>query len=224
LKKDRNPHGIPLLDMAVPEAVETATFAMGCFWGAEAAFGIADGVLRTRAGYAGGSTMDPTYHDLGDHTESVQVDFDPSNISFGNLLDIFLAHIDPYYMPMTDRYISILFYHDDGQKNDIDRRIGEIESEIGTGVAVKVLPYDGFYPAEEYHQKYYLKSVSDLAKEYYDIFGVPEKLSGSTAAARVNGYVSGMGDSTQLEREIDLLGLSDAGKKRLRQITALYRR
>lgn len=222
--QSRNLHDIPLLDAEKPELVETATFAMGCFWGPDAMFGIVPGVVATRVGYAGGSTADPTYRNLGDHTESVQIDFDPSKVSFVKLLEMTWCKIDPYYKSAVRRYMSILFYHNPLQKAAIDSIVSAEEDRVGTAVAVDILPYDGFYLAEEYHQKYYLKTMSDFAEEYCEIFGTPGNLTGSTAVARVNGYVSGMGNMRQLEEEIDLLGLSEKGRDRLGRIVALYRR
>ena len=67
---------------------ETATFALGCFWGPDVTFGAVEGVVRTRVGYAGGTTADPTYRDIGDHSEALQVDYDPDAVSFDELVDV----------------------------------------------------------------------------------------------------------------------------------------
>ena len=85
--RQMNAPAIPALDAAAPARTETATFALGCFWCPDAQFGILPGVVRTRVGYAGGTTENPTYHDLGDHTECVQIDYDPRALSFDQVLD-----------------------------------------------------------------------------------------------------------------------------------------
>jgi hypothetical protein len=73
--------GIPPIDLSVPARIETATFALGWFWGPDSRFGSIKGVIRTRVGYTGGKKKNPTYHSLGDHSESIQIDYDPSMIS-----------------------------------------------------------------------------------------------------------------------------------------------
>ncbi len=88
---------------------ETATFALGCFWGPDARFGSFDGVIRTRVGYAGGTTADPTYHDIGNHTEAVQLEYDPSEITYTTLLMIALESHDPRRQPSKRQYQHILF-------------------------------------------------------------------------------------------------------------------
>ena len=75
---------------------ETATFALGCFWGPDASFGALEGVVRTRVGYAGGDKVNPTYKMIGDHTETIEIDYDPEVISYTELLEIFFASHDPY--------------------------------------------------------------------------------------------------------------------------------
>jgi len=75
---------------------ETATFALGCFWGPDASFGALEGVVRTRVGYAGGTTEGPTYKMIGDHTETIEIDYDPAVISYRELLEIFFDSHNPY--------------------------------------------------------------------------------------------------------------------------------
>ena len=80
---------IPPIDISAPQEIETLTCAMGCFWGPDCRFGAMDGVVRTRVGYGGGTTPDPNYHNIGDHIETIQIDYDPKKISFEELLNIF---------------------------------------------------------------------------------------------------------------------------------------
>jgi methionine-S-sulfoxide reductase len=175
-------------------------------------------VLRTRVGYTGGSTENPTYHNLGDHIETVEVDFDPSVISYGDLLDAFWASHDPRERPWKRQYMSAIFPHNDEQKNlaigtrsrEAARRNGKIYTEI--------LPASRFYLAEAYHQKYMLRGRSDLMKEYEAMYPSFSDFLASRAVTRVNGYVAGNGTCDSLRRELDGLGLSPAGRKRLEDI------
>jgi len=84
------PEEIQTFDAAAPDPAETktATFALGCFWGPDVTVGAVEGVVRTRVGYAGGTTADPTYRDIGDHSEALQVDYDPDAVSFDELVDV----------------------------------------------------------------------------------------------------------------------------------------
>lgn len=99
----------PPLDLIPSNATETATLAMGCFWSPDALFGSLEGVVRTRVGYAGGSTENPTYWDLADHTETIQFDYDPAKISYPDLLNIFFHNHKPIAEPWKRQYMSAVF-------------------------------------------------------------------------------------------------------------------
>ena len=90
-----NANNLPPIDAAAPSNIETATFALGCFWSPDARFGVVPGVVRTRVGYAGGNTQNPSYHDLGGHTESIQIDYDPTQTSYKTMLELFWANHTP---------------------------------------------------------------------------------------------------------------------------------
>ena len=146
------------------------------------------------------------------------MDFDPSVISYGKLLDVFWASHDPRERPWRRQYMSAIFFHDDGQKNlaiktrdrEAARRNGKIHTEI--------LPASRFYLAEAYHQKYALRGRSELMKEYEAIYPSSRDFLASTAVTRVNGYVAGYGTCESLRGEFDGLGLSPAGRKRLEDL------
>lgn len=171
-------------------------------------------------GYAGGTLKDPTYHNLGDHTESVQIDFDPEEVSFSELLEVFWSSHDPTQKASSRQYISILFYHNESQKQKIIESISEEEKKLGRVILTEVIPFSEFYLAEGYHQKYRLKMFREFMDDYSKIFLSDRELTDSTAAARLNGYVSGMGDLLQLDSEIDLLGLSPAAQDKLRKMVS----
>ena len=175
--------------------------------------------MRTRVGYAGGTTPDPTYHHIGDHSETVQLDYDPTVITYQELLDAFWQGHDPRVPPFSRQYASIIFCHDEEQKQLAERSIAtriEQEGELWT----ELLPAGQFYWAEDYHQKYHLRGYRDLAAEFSAIYPDSRDWTNSTAVARVNGYLGRHGTLQQLEAEIDLLGLSPAAQQRLRNIVA----
>jgi len=146
------------------------------------------------------------------------VDFDPSAISYGKLLDVFWASHDPRERPWRRQYMSAIFTHGDEQKNlaiktrdrEAARRNGVIHTEILTA--------SRFYLAEAYHQKYALRGRSELVKEYEAIYPSFRDFLASTAVTRVNGFVAGYGTCESLRGELDGLGLSPAGRKRLEDL------
>ena len=185
------------------ETVETATFGMGCFWGPEAMFGSMRGVLRTRVGFSGGTSPKPTYRHMGDHTETVEIDFDPSVISYDEILRQFWANHYPNRGNYKGRqYISLLRYHGDRQKESIDRVKREMEKELGEPIETDIAAFGNFTPAEERHQKYYLKRYPNTLEQLQDLFPKPEHLVDSTFAARLNGFVKGYGKLQGLKSEI----------------------
>jgi len=146
------------------------------------------------------------------------VEFDPSVISYGELLDVFWASHDPRERPWKRQYMSAIFTHGDEQKKlavgtrsrEAARRNGRIYTEI--------VPASRFTLAEEYHQKFMLRGRSELMKEYEAIYPSFSDFLASRAVTRVNGYVAGNGTCDSLRGELDGLGLSPAGRKRLEDI------
>ena len=172
-------------------------------------------MVRTRVGYTGGTLKDPTYHKLGDHTESIQVDYDPTKITYDQMLDKIWACHNPCMTMWSRQYMSAIFYDGDAQKKAVLASKAKLEERLGKPVKTAILPLEKFYLAEDYHQKYELRSAADLIKEFKAIFSDEKDFLNSTAAARVNGYIAGRGTREQLAKELDLLGLSPEGKKRL---------
>jgi peptide-methionine (S)-S-oxide reductase len=147
---------------------QKATFAAGCFWGVEAAFRGLEGVVKTTVGYAGGYLPDPSYEQVctgsTGHAEAVEVIFDPARVSYGQLLGRFWTVHDPTSLnrqgpDVGDQYRSALFYHDDGQKKEIDRSLAELSKSgrFRRPIVTRVEPAGAFYPAEKYHQQYHEK-------------------------------------------------------------------
>ena len=145
---------------------QTATLAGGCFWCLEAVFKRLRGVTRAESGYAGGHVEDPTYHAVcagnTGHAEVVQVDFDPQQITYRDLLEVFFAIHDPTTLnrqgnDVGTQYRSAIFYHDDAQKQEAVRTIDELTAQEiwDKPVVTEVVPLTKFYPAEAYHRDYY---------------------------------------------------------------------
>jgi peptide-methionine (S)-S-oxide reductase len=177
-------------------------------------------VIRTRVGYTGGSTANPTYHNLGDHTETVQIDYDPAQVSYEELLDVFWESHDPTMLPFSRQYAAIVFYHNPEQQQAALQRKARAQADSGQQIWTEILPASTFYLAEEYHQKYQLRRVRELEAEFQAIYPDPLDLVNSTAAARINGYLGGNGTLEQLQAEIDSYGLSLQAKARLLDIMA----
>ena len=171
--------------------------------------------MRTRVGYTGGTLEDPTYYTLGDHTESVQVDYDPTQISYETLLAVFWQAHDPTTPSFSRQYMAAAFYHDEAQKKLALETMGRVAAELGSKVETQILPAGTFYLAEDYHQKYNLRRRQVIYQELAAIYPQVEDLIASTAAARLNGYLGGYGTRAQLERELDGLGLSPKAREQL---------
>jgi len=171
-------------------------------------------VVRTRVGYSGGSTPSPTYRNIGDHSEALQVDYDPSRISYRELLDIFWRAHDPGIRSWSRQYRVVIFYHNEEQKRlalaSIDR-----EASKRKDIYTEISPFSGFTLAEDYHQKYRLQQESDLSAEFDAVYPSMKDFLNSTAIARVNGFLGGYGSPELLAKEIDSYGLSASSKKRL---------
>lgn len=150
------------------DKLATATFAGGCFWCMEYPFDQLDGVISTTAGYTGGYKADPTYQEVSfgatGHAESVQVIYEPSQISYGELLAVFWRNIDPVdptgqFCDKGSQYRSAIFYHD-----EVQRRLAEqskmalaTSQRFSNSIVTEIAPASEFYAAEDYHQNYYQK-------------------------------------------------------------------
>jgi peptide-methionine (S)-S-oxide reductase len=164
-------------------------------------------------GYAGGTKKHPTYHSLGDHTETVEVDYDPTKISYEDLLKVFWASHHPDAAPWSRQYMNVIFFHNDAQKRLAEASKAQVEAQTGRAVQTAILPFTGFTLAEDYHQKYYLRQTPALVQELSRYYPDPGDLVNSRAAARLNGYVAGFGSPAQLKEELPELGLSaEAGQ------------
>ena len=142
---------------------EKATFGAGCFWGVEETFRKLKGVTSTAVGYAGGTKENPTYEDVCSdetgHAEVVQVEFDPSQISYDELLDVFWSNHNPTTLnrqgpDIGTQYRSVIFYHSPEQKTAAEKSKIDIGSRLNRPIVTQIEPARNFWRAEEYHQRY----------------------------------------------------------------------
>jgi len=140
-----------------------ATFGAGCFWGVEAAFRQLDGVTKTRVGYSGGYTQNPSYEDVCSHgtghAEVVEVTYDDERLSYPDLLRVFWDKHDPTQLnrqgwDIGDQYRSAIFFHDDEQQETATRSKEQQEGRYKRPVVTQIEPAQTFYEAEDYHQQY----------------------------------------------------------------------
>jgi peptide-methionine (S)-S-oxide reductase len=140
-----------------------ATFGAGCFWGVEAAFRQLDGVTKTRVGYAGGELDNPTYEDVCSHktghAEVVEVSYDPDQVSYDDLLDVFWGKHDPTQLnrqgwDIGDQYRSVIFVQDEEQRAEAERSKDNEQAAYRKPIVTQIEPAPTFYEAEDYHQHY----------------------------------------------------------------------
>jgi peptide-methionine (S)-S-oxide reductase len=144
-----------------------AVFAGGCFWSVERFFDKVDGVVATVSGYAGGAKKNPTYDEVvggrTGHLESVQVTYDPKKVSYEKLLDAFWHNIDPFtpngqFCDFGNQYQTAVFFSDETQKRLAEKSKAGIQERFKKSVATQIVAASQFYPAEDYHQDFYLKN------------------------------------------------------------------
>jgi peptide-methionine (S)-S-oxide reductase len=147
----------------------TATFAGGCFWCMESPFDKLDGVISVTVGYTGGSKANPTYEQVSagstGHAESVQLKYDPGKVGYAKLLEVFWRNIDPVtpnaqFCDHGNQYRSAIFYQDEEQKRLAEASKAELakSGRFKQPIVTEIVPASTFWPAEDYHQHYYLKN------------------------------------------------------------------
>ena len=152
----------------------TAYFAGGCFWCITPTFKEMPGVKAVVSGYSGGEEVDPTYEDVKyqrtTHRETIQIDYDPHQVSFPALMDVFLGSVDPHdpdgqFIDRGFSYTLAVYYLSAEQKEAAEAKLQQLEVTAGLPVYVKVEPFKSFYRAEEFHQDYYLKHPEEFRQE-----------------------------------------------------------
>jgi peptide methionine sulfoxide reductase msrA/msrB len=177
---------------------KVATFAGGCFWCTESDFEKVPGVVKVISGYTGGHKENPTYEEVSSgstgHVEAIQVYYDPTKVTYTELLDYFWRHIDPtdsggQFVDRGSQYRSVIFYHDEEQKKLAEKSKEDLSKsgKFDKPIVTEILKFTKFYPAEEYHQDYYKKNPiryryyrfasgrdQFLKKEWGDDTGIPK--------------------------------------------------
>lgn len=155
---------------------------------------------------------------MGDHSESIRIEYDPKRVSYDTLLKIFWENHSPEERSYSRQYASFIFYHDKEQKEAAMASREKQAARVKGKIYTEIVPATVFYPAEDYHQKYSLRSEAALMREFHSFYPSGDAFVASTAAARVNGYLSGEGTAAELEAELASLGLSESGRQKLRNI------
>jgi peptide-methionine (S)-S-oxide reductase len=171
--------------------------------------------VRTRVGYTGGATPDPTYRRLGDHTETVQVDFDPETVGYSELLGLFWQSHNAARPAWSRQYMSAVFYTDEQQQQLAWDVKEHLEKSLRKELRTEILPASRFYLAEDYHQKYILQGDRVVNREFRLMYPEFADFLDSPAAAKVNGYLYGCGSFEQVRTELSSLGLSVKGGEHL---------
>lgn len=163
--------GVTLL--ATQSRADTAVLAGGCFWCVEADFEKVKGVSEVVSGYTGGTTANPTYKSVSNggtgHYEAVEITYNPSQISYDQILHLFLRSIDPtdaggQFCDRGDSYRTAIFVSDAAQKAAAEKAVAAAEAELGRKIVTPILPAGKFTEAEDYHQDYYKKSELVLTR------------------------------------------------------------
>lgn len=176
-------------------------------------------MIRTRVGYAGGTTVNPTYRRIGDHAETIQIDYDPTVTSYQAMLDVFFDSHNACARPWSRQYMSAIFTHDAEQRKLAETAAQKVALTRGQPVKSLIEPLDRFYLAEDYHQKYQLRSRKPIVAELLKIYPKLEDFVNSPTATRLNGYLAGYGSATQLRAELPAFGLTTESAERVRAMT-----
>jgi peptide-methionine (S)-S-oxide reductase len=151
--------------------IKTTVFGMGCFWGAEEVFRKVKGVVSTEVGFMGGTIKNPTYGQVcrgnSGHIEVVKIDYDPEIISYDELLDLFWNNHNPTTpnkqgWDVGEQYSSSIFYFDDEQKLIAEKSLEKMQENTDSKIVTIIKKAGSFYPAEEYHQKYFMKKNNSI--------------------------------------------------------------
>lgn len=179
-------------------------------------------MIRTRVGYAGGEKINPTYYNLGNHSEAIQIDYNPAEISYAELLQLFWNNHNCTLKSATRQYMSIIFYHNSRQRDAAIQSTQEQEKKLNAKLFTEINSLANFYLAENYHQKYRLQQVGEINRKLMEIYPDFNDFINSTAVARMNGFVGEHGTCEQLKKEINTYGLSEELEKYLLKLVCQF--
>jgi peptide methionine sulfoxide reductase msrA/msrB len=186
--------------------MKIATFAGGCFWCTEADFAKVPGVRNVISGYTGGQNENPTYAEVSagstGHVEAIQVQYDPSQVSYEQLLAVFWRHIDPtdaggQFIDRGSQYRSVIFYHDEEQRELAEKSKEEMgkSGKFAKPIATEIQKFTRFYEAEDYHQDYSRKNP--IRYKYYRWGSGRDQFLDKVWGSQKAGSRSGKADVTQ---------------------------
>uniref|UniRef100_A0A914N7F5 peptide-methionine (S)-S-oxide reductase n=1 Tax=Meloidogyne incognita TaxID=6306 RepID=A0A914N7F5_MELIC len=166
-----------------------AYLGMQCFWGSESTFALLPGVLKTRVGYSGGTSPSPTYQNIGDHTEIVEIQFNPELTKFKEIINLFYSKHN-FTLPQKTQYKSVILYVDEEQKKIALEEMEKAKEKYNKNTIFYTFlqKFEKFYQAEDYHQKYWLRCENNIFKE---LNLSNSQLINSTLATKINGYLGG---------------------------------
>jgi methionine-S-sulfoxide reductase len=167
------------------------------------------GVVRSRVGYCGGTTKNPTYYKIGDHTETLQIEYDPKVISYEKIMEVFWSAHNPCARSGTRQYMTAVFYHNEAQKKAALAARDRVAARLRQKIETTVLPLTEFYLAEDYHQLYYLRNRPEVLREFRAMYPNEKDFRHSSAAMRINGFLGNYGTVETFEKERASYGLSD---------------
>ena len=175
-------------------------------------------MVRTRVGYTGGKKTAPTYSELGEHSEAIQIDFDPEVISYDDLLAVFWSSHSPTSPPWSSQYKSAVFAHDADQRAAVRASLKAEAKRRNATIHTEVRNLDRFWRAEDYHQKHRLRGNAKWSEAFDGAYKTEREFVDSTAAMRVNAYLSG--DFAALDLEEVLARLEPSQPQRAQLIAA----
>ena len=155
--------------------MKRAYFAGGCFWCIAPIFNEIDGVNSVVSGYCGGDEENPTYEQVKSqqthHRETIQIEYDPDKVSYMQLLEVFLESVDPFdaggqFIDRGESYTLAIFCTDETERLAEEKKLQDLAEDEGKWPAVSIEPYKTFWPAEEYHQDFYMKNPEAFEKEW----------------------------------------------------------
>uniref|UniRef100_A0A915JEY8 peptide-methionine (S)-S-oxide reductase n=1 Tax=Romanomermis culicivorax TaxID=13658 RepID=A0A915JEY8_ROMCU len=178
--------------------LKKVVFAQGSFWGPEGIYAVLPGVEKIKIGYTGGTTLDPTYDHINDHTEAVYIEYDPNLIRLSDLLTVFWNSHDPTILN-KNRFKSAIYFSNDNELTIVANSRTKLQTELVRPILTEILPLGKFYEAEECYQKFNLRSYDMLFESLKSQDG--RLAHDDHVMTRLNGFLSGYGTLEQLDKE-----------------------
>lgn len=193
--------------------MDKIVLGMQCFWGAEALFGSVPGIITTRVGYAGGTTKNPSYRNIGNHIECIDLKFNTEIITIEKILDLFFKSHDPT-IKYKRQYISAILYRTPEEYLTIENYMSNFKSE--QKIVTELIQTNEFTPAENYHQKYFLRKQSKILNE---LNLINDDIIDSPLATKLNALCAGFGVVEELLKKEELEKLSSESINLLKNLT-----